>query len=46
MAVTFGTFDGILPAAPQAFEPTPWVYVGSDGIVTIMSPAFEMGQGG
>ena len=46
MVVAFGPMaNSAFAAAPKAFEATPWVHVGSNGIVTIMSPASEMGQG-
>ncbi len=47
MVVAFGPLANKAAAAtaPAEFAATPWVHVGSNGIVTIMSPASEMGQG-
>jgi isoquinoline 1-oxidoreductase beta subunit len=48
VGVAFGSALGLTPAFAQgagAWMPNAWVRVGSDGSVTVMSPAVEMGQG-
>jgi isoquinoline 1-oxidoreductase beta subunit len=46
VAVTFGSFENLWPAeAATSFTPNVWVSIGTDDVVTIMSPAVEMGQG-
>jgi isoquinoline 1-oxidoreductase beta subunit len=42
--VSFGSSDPSLAAAPPV-KLNAWVSVGDDGIVTVMSPASELGQG-
>jgi isoquinoline 1-oxidoreductase beta subunit len=46
IAVAFGALPEMAFAATaNTFNPTAWVGIGTDGMVTIMAPACEMGQG-
>ncbi len=46
--ISFGSIDALAAtgsAGIHSFEPTAWVSIADDGVVTIMAPAAEMGQG-
>jgi isoquinoline 1-oxidoreductase beta subunit len=45
VAIAFGDIPESFAQGPRSFKPTAWVTIGSDGVVTIVSPASEMGQG-
>ena len=45
VAIAFGSFSKRILAQVEPFSPNGWVRVGTDNIVTVYSPACEMGQG-
>jgi len=45
VGIAFGSFSKRIFAQAEPFSPNGWVRVGTDDIVTIYSPASEMGQG-
>lgn len=45
IAVAFGDVMPSLAADAEGFAANAWVTIGSDGIVTVMQPASELGQG-
>jgi isoquinoline 1-oxidoreductase beta subunit len=45
IVVAFGALPKSALSATGSYKATPWVTIGADNIVTIISPASEMGQG-
>ena len=45
VGIAFGSFSKRIFAQAEPFSPNGWVRVGTDNLVTIYSPASEMGQG-